>query len=435
MPQTRKPATVNANVMVLNEPMPIAPTAPEPAHLRPQRLPFEGVALFMYGVVVAGFVYVYAFGVATSGLWALQSVSLACLLFALWCLDRWEARQVNPSPALVNNLLALRTFLATGAALADGFHLATGLLALIPLRAFYFLDRQRAIAWTLAAFAALAALISAFKPQWYTSSTYVYTVALALLALGLAVYMALMVRREQEARQRSERLLGELEASHRQLSAYAERVAELATLEERNRLAREIHDSLGHYLTAINIQLEKSLVFNDKKPSEAVQATRDAKRLADEALEDVRRSVGTLRNAQHVFRLQPALERLVQTVREGSDLEITWRVQGNEQSYPHQSLLALFRAAQEGLTNVQRHAGATNVQLEIELGQDAAQLDLHDNGRGFDAGNAAQRGSFGLLGLRERLELVGGHLRVDSLQDHGTRLNIRIPREYGLVAQ
>jgi signal transduction histidine kinase len=419
-------------LMVLNQAM----TFPARATL-PRLLPFDSISLFLYGVVALGFVYVQAFVVTqTPPYLPWRSGLLGLFLLLMWCIDRWESQTYDGQtpPGVVQRLLAARVFLITSAALVDGFHLGMGLLALVPLRAFYFLDWRSATNWTLLAFVGLGILISLIKPYWYTSGTYVYTVALALLALGLAVYMALMVRREQDARTRSERLLGELELSHRQLSAYAERVADLATLEERNRLAREIHDSLGHYLTAINIQLEKSLVFNDKKPAEALQATRDAKRLADEALEDVRRSVGTLRNAQNLFKLQPALERLVQTVREGSNLEISLRLDGPEQGYPHQSLLTLFRAAQEGLTNVQRHAGATAVQLKVELGQDAARLELHDNGRGFDP-EWNKDTSYGLLGLRERLELVGGQLQVQSLHNQGTRLDIRIPRQYVLAGQ
>ncbi len=402
------------------------------------RSPIHGVSLFLYLMAAAGFAYVQFVGLAQSNNLPIQMTAMFAGLFALWYLDRLEARLEHTATPIISihARLGLRLIFIVGLVGLDGFHLAVGLLALIPLQAFYSLEQRSAISWTALAFATLIILLSAFKPSWYTSGTYVYTTALAVLALGLAVHVALTVRHEQNARAHSERLLSELEASHRQLGAYAERVAELATLEERNRLAREIHDSLGHYLTALNIQLEKALVFNDKKPSESLQATRDAKRLADEALTDVRRSVSTLRDAQAVFHLEPALERLVQTVREGSDLEVTLDLQGSPRGYPQQSLHALFRAAQEGLTNVIRHAGAKAVRLQVVLGTTNAQLSLQDDGRGFDAtSSGGEHKSYGLLGLRERLELVGGQLQIHSQHGHGTQLKIRIPRDYGLVEQ
>jgi signal transduction histidine kinase len=417
-------------MMVLNADM-----NPRTAAWLPSISPLGSVSLLLYALAGLGFVYVQVVGLASSSNLPLRAVTILLVLLGLFWLDRWEHTRHadHPTQHVAHSLLGARMLLVSLAVAVDGFHLCTGLLALVPLRAFSMLERRAATAWTVFAFALLTVALTVFKANWFASSTYFYTAMLAFLALGLAVYVALIVRRERDARLHSEQLLTELEVSHRQLSAYAERVAELATLEERNRVAREIHDSLGHYLTAINIQLEKAVVFNDKKPIEALTATRDAKRLADEALEDVRRSVGALRDAQHVFHLWPALERLVQTVREGSDLEVRLELQGEQHGYPQQSLLALFRAAQEGLTNVQRHAGAKVVRLTVELGAQVARLHLHDDGRGFQT-PGSERPSYGLLGLRERLELVGGQLQVQSGNGQGTRLDIRIPKTSGLVA-
>ncbi len=104
-----------------------------------------------------------------------------------------------------------------------------------------------------------------------------------------------LAKREQEARARSEALLVELTAAHRQLQEYAAQAGQLATTEERNRIAREIHDSLGHYLTIVNVQLETALALRERDPARADRATGEAKRLASEALADVRRSVAALR--------------------------------------------------------------------------------------------------------------------------------------------
>lgn len=109
-----------------------------------------------------------------------------------------------------------------------------------------------------------------------------------IVGIILVITIARVVAKEKASRARAEEL-------HRQLQAYAGQIAELATTRERNRLARSIHDTLGHYLTVINVQLEKSLAVRDKKPREADQAVSDAKRVAREALQEVRQSVGALR--------------------------------------------------------------------------------------------------------------------------------------------
>ena len=101
-----------------------------------------------------------------------------------------------------------------------------------------------------------------------------------------------------------------------QLQAYTERVAELATTEERNRVAREIHDSLGHALIAINVQLEKALVYYNKQPQEALQAISDAKRVVKEALQDVRHSVRVLRTEQEAFASTQGIMLLVEQLGE-----------------------------------------------------------------------------------------------------------------------
>jgi signal transduction histidine kinase len=209
-------------------------------------------------------------------------------------------------------------------------------------------------------------------------------------------------------------------------------VEELATTKERNRLARDIHDSLGHFLTIINVQLEKALLFRERDQQEADQAVRDAKRLASEALQEVRRSVGTLRVMEERFTFIPAITELVERV-QSSQLELSFQMKGSDEGYSRQALLSLFRAAQEGLTNIQKYAAASSAQLEIEFGEAAATLCLTDNGRGFEPGRLSdlppgRQGSYGLQGVRERLELIGGSLQIRSSPGEGTCLCATVPR-------
>jgi signal transduction histidine kinase len=147
----------------------------------------------------------------------------------------------------------------------------------------------------------------ALTPNWVRNPDNLQSDLVFLLALGFTLAVGQVLVREKASRTRSESLLAELEEAHQQLRLYAGQVEELATANERNRLAREIHDSLGHYLTIINVQLEKALSYRNRDPAEEEQAVRDAKRLASEALQDVRHSVSALRATTEPFVLIPAL--------------------------------------------------------------------------------------------------------------------------------
>jgi signal transduction histidine kinase len=240
------------------------------------------------------------------------------------------------------------------------------------------------------------------------------------------------IDRDQRSRQEMKQLLVELEASHRQLQAYADRVAELAAAAERNRLARDIHDTLGHHLTAINIQLEKAQAYRDRNPAEADRAIRDAKLAAQAALHDVRHSVAALRTTEERFSLAKSLADLVNRLDQDA-LAVEYHTTGDEAGYANPVLLTLYRAAQEGLTNIQKHARASHAVLDVQLGDEEARLSLRDDGAGFDTGilaepAAALNHSFGLRGLRERLESVRGQMRIHSDPQHGTELTVVVPK-------
>jgi signal transduction histidine kinase len=271
-----------------------------------------------------------------------------------------------------------------------------------------------------------------YGPEWLSDGTERHYLVLFTVGIVLVITSARVVTKEKASRTRAEELLAELEVSHRQLKEYAGQVAELATTRERNRLARDIHDTLGHYLTVINVQLEKAQVYRDKNPEEADQAVSDAKRLASEALQDVRRSVGALRTTQDLPEFTPSLIELVERVQSES-CTVELNMEGDEDSFSKQSLLALYRAVQEGLTNIQRHAGASHIWIDLHFGDREATLILRDNGHGFDTARwklveSGRDSGYGLQGVQERLELVGGSLNVESEPGQGTVLRVTLPK-------
>src|SRR5262249_24592824 len=228
-----------------------------------------------------------------------------------------------------------------------------------------------------------------------------------------------------------QRLADELQSANQQLRAYAAQVEALATTQERNRLAREIHDSLGHYLTVINVQLEAAQVLLPGDPARAQTALPKAQALAQDGLADVRRSVAALRAAPNGNRPLPeALAELVEESR-AAGIVTQLTVQGSPRALPPQTEQTLYRAAQEALTNVRKHARASRADLTLDFtAADRVRLVVADNGVGAapsaEAPGAAGRpgGGFGLLGLRERAQLIGGRVEVHSQPGQGFQLEV-----------
>jgi signal transduction histidine kinase len=245
---------------------------------------------------------------------------------------------------------------------------------------------------------------------------------------GFAFFAAISTAliQQQKGRQQAERLLAELEDAHEQLRAYAAQVEALAVAEERNRLAREIHDSLGHYLTAITMQLEAAGQLVAKEPQRAAESIAKAEEMARESLAEVRRSVAALRASPvDTAALGDAIGELVENLYD-SGIATTFSVKGKSQSLPIQAKTALYRAAQEGLTNVRKHAKASSVEVKLAYEPEQVMLTITNNG----VGQRGEEGTgFGLLGLRERMSLVGGTLEAGSDPEGGFRLHVIVSRE------
>lgn len=378
----------------------------------------------------------------TCGRFTLPNLTLlvggALLLLALDRIEYWRYGETPPKP-IATVLFVLRTVLIIAISIADSFNLSLFLFLFIPFTSFPVFGAGVSYALAVVAWLFYLAKITPDHPLWYRDVEQVIFFSIYTLGLVFIVAMAHVVRREQRSRTDAEKLLADLEESHRQLQSYALRIAELAATEERNRLARDIHDSLGHYLTVINVQLEKALAFRERQPIAAEQAVKDAKRLAGEALQDIRRSVGALRNAPERFSLVQNLQELVKNVADGQ-LQVALTIDGDEQGFSRQALITLYRAAQEGLTNVQKHADANHVTVQITLTEQEGELCLHDDGKGFDPAELSheqyegERG-YGLQGVRERLELIGGTLRVESAPNRGTTLWVAAPKQRLTLAQ
>jgi signal transduction histidine kinase len=359
----------------------------------------------------------------------------------LLVIDRLEYwRYGEQVPVRVAVLLFIgRIVLIVCAILIEGFNFTPFLFLIPPYLAVVYFGNGVGYAMAALAIAAYLTPVWLHNPHWYLNPISAFLAITFSFAVVFVVLMARVVClekagriREQASRIQAEALLAEVEHAHQQLQAYAERVAELAPTEERNRVAREIHDGLGHALIAINIQLEKALVYYDKHPQEAIQAISDAKRVAKDALQDVRRSVRALRTEQEPFACTQGITLLVKQLRESS-LAVDFAVTGSEERFSNPALLTLYRVAQEGFTNIQKHAQASHVEVSLLFAEEEARLSIRDNGCGFDAERRLQQPAkpqegYGLRGIRERIELVGGNFYLESQVGRGTLLSVTVPR-------
>lgn len=358
-------------------------------------------------------------------------VGILLLLLGMEQFERQRYGFTTPTrPAVFLLLLRMALFAAVAVIDCSGF--AAFLFPLVPFSAYF------AFGGRVSNFLGLfywGYYLWQYRPFANQGEGSVFNWMVFTLLLFFMLAIARVIDSDERNQRHQQELLADLEASNVKLQLYAEQVAELAATEERNRLARDIHDSVGHRLTVVNIQLEKALAYKDRDPAEAEQAMLDARQAAREALQDVRRSVGTLRDGRGGFSLDMELGKLVQGMRHGR-FTLDYQFTGTEESYPYPVLISLYRAAQEGLTNVQKHAQANHVSLHVDLGEEAATLCLCDNGAGFETAvladlAAAKTHSFGLQGIRERLELVSGQMELTSQPGAGTDLRITIPKRVG----
>ncbi len=209
------------------------------------------------------------------------------------------------------------------------------------------------------------------------------------------------------------------------------RSAQLGAAEERNRLAREIHDTLAQGLAAIVLQLEAAdaLAESPNTDERVHQAIARALALTRANLEEARRSVLDLRAAPLEGRtLAQALEALACDLAASSGMEITFEATGASQPLPVRIEVGIYRIVQEALTNIARHAEARRASIRLVTTPERVTCTIRDDGKGFDPKRVPQ-GRYGLIGLRERARLLGGRLHLESAPRAGTRVEVVVPLE------
>jgi signal transduction histidine kinase len=242
---------------------------------------------------------------------------------------------------------------------------------------------------------------------------------LSTIGLSSAYGVSLAFRRLQREQERTRMALEELRAAR-------EGQLEAARAEERARLAREIHDVLAHTLSALSVQVEGAKLMAERHPGEprTIESLERAHRLTQEGLEEVRRAVSTLRgDSLPGPELLPALARRFE---EDSGVRCSLSVEGVPVHLGPEASLAIYRTAQEALTNVRKHSDATAVSVWLHYADGGAELVVEDRGA---ARPSTAPGGYGLLGIRERAELLGGSLEAGPLDgtESGFRVRLLVP--------
>ncbi|PZD71892.1 Sensor histidine kinase LiaS [Acaryochloris thomasi RCC1774] len=234
-------------------------------------------------------------------------------------------------------------------------------------------------------------------------------VSIFITASSLLILLGFTIISERKSRYREADLAREVEI--------------LAADLERTRIARDIHDSLGHTLTSLDVQLELAQRLYERKSDQVQQALNTSKMLAGQSVREVRRAVTTMR--EEAFDLNLALTRLIESLTsEPSSLTVETKI--DLPKLPLQTSHQLYCIVKEGLENIRRHSQAQFITLQGQTSSTGVTLMLEDNGIGFDLTQSTA--GFGLRGMRERAQLIGGSIQVNSTPGKGTCLQVTVPQ-------
>jgi signal transduction histidine kinase len=348
------------------------------------------------------------------------------LMYTLWP-PRWRQR-TGAMVVYFAGMLALATVLTT----RSWFFVAFAVTGLI--QPFFLFPTALAFIAMAATSVVIYTAPAGFpEPTVQAVSGWIFII---VLQTGLTGYFSFMgMKLMQEDKQRRE-LLERLEAAleenaglHAQLLAQAR---EAGVLDERQRMAREIHDTLAQGLTGIITQLEATERAG-RRPEQWRRHLDQARALARESLAEARRSVQALRPEPLEAGLPDAIAHMARRWSETSAVELSFATTGEPRPLLAELEMTLFRVAQEALANVAKHAAATKVGLTLSYMDDAVLLDVRDDGVGFTPAPAGRNGhagdgqGFGLDAMRQRLWRVAGSLEIETAPGEGTAVNARVP--------
>lgn len=256
--------------------------------------------------------------------------------------------------------------------------------------------------------------------DWRLSNVLLFSLTLIFALLLINALLA-----ERQSREQLQVVYQELELTHQQLRQYALRIEDQATLQERNRIAREIHDGLGHTLSAQTIQINNALLYWQSNNDKSLLFLKQAKQLGADALLEIRRSISVLRsNPLQGKPLETAINKLLSDFQATTGIEVSCNLY-LPLSLPSEINTTIYRILQESLTNISKHAQAKLVMVTLQQQTELIHLSIEDNGTGFDP--TQNTTGFGLQGMRERAAASGGKFYLDSQAGKGCQITVDLP--------
>ncbi len=241
--------------------------------------------------------------------------------------------------------------------------------------------------------------------------------AVTRIVLLYTVPLIVSILAERERQQHAQ-----LEVAHQRLRRHAATVEQLAISRERNRLARELHDTLAHSLSALSVQLEALRTLLAHDPAAAQAAVDQLSALARRGLAESKQAIQALRtDPVETLGLIGALRDMLQAFRARTGMQTDLNVAGEEPDLTAEEAQSLFRIAEEAMANVERHAAARQVTVRLAFGINRIDLVIRDDGTGFDPA-AVDRDRYGLTGMQERAAMIGATLEVNSHPGGGTQV-------------
>jgi signal transduction histidine kinase len=352
-------------------------------------------------------------------LWA-----IACLLAAfvlLLAIEPW----LSPRSHWYTHLyLAVQTGIIIALSLTTPIvdFFATLFLSLT-LQAVHVFPLRTGFRWT-GVFTVIMAILMFHGPGWSTGLPLVLVHAIAYFFVGS--YVAI-VRQAEIARQESQKLLAELQAAHQQLHIYTAQAEELAVVKERNRLARNLHDSVTQTIFTMTLTTEAARILFDRDPAQAAPQLDRLQELAKSALSEMRSLVFELRpTAVSTLGLIPALRHHITMLERQHGLIVALHVTGEPHLSDEQAQW-LFRIIQEALNNVVKHAQVDKASVTLQFENGRILLKVKDRGQGFAPQDIhAKEKHMGLSSMRERVDMLGGTLVIDSRPGEGTCVTVEV---------
>ncbi|MFL7814101.1 MAG: histidine kinase [Anaerolineales bacterium] len=352
------------------------------------------------------------------------AAGLACIgmVFSLHLLRPWIASRTSKPDVVNTAALILMGLLVLGSTWFSPSITGDAYLLLIVVGMAFRLLAGPAAAVLTAVSVALWLLI----PARYFGSDILLGLSLSItFALVFFIAIGWLVRRNTLQLEHAKKLTHELQQANEELRVSRLREKDLAAAEERIRLARDIHDGLGHHLTVLNVQLQAAEVQLESDPGAAAEAIEICRQEAQHALDEVRRSVAVMRRSPlDGTSLEDALERLIRDFSRNTSFTPEFEMVGDPYPLDPPSALTVFRAVQEGLTNIHKHArDPQQVRIRLEFAPREVLIRVSDDGLASPEGEVG----YGLAGLQERALQLGGQFRAEAVPSGGYTLELRLP--------